>query len=348
MSILLTILMILLKVLLCILGVALALLLLILLYPIRYQAVWKIDDPEGSDHFDAKELAGRLSAAVKVRWLFGLVRGDFAYPGEEGFVLRIAWIKKSFGGADEDTDAGDDSETERSETASIEKDFADKTSSEKSSDQEAKERTADQVHTADGKTKKHRILAKSKSKEEKDETGSGKEQKTASETEEAVKDDEQELTDRIAAKLSDLYDKFARTYKKVARWMKLLEQESTQDALHRTITLLQEVLRSILPRRWSANGTVGLGDPEKSARLLEGYSVLYPVVAGHMTIIPNYMDYQLDLAGDADGHICLMALVIAFIRFWFNRDVRLVRKRIKVIIKKNKADERGESSHGSK
>lgn len=119
-----------------------------------------------------------------------------------------------------------------------------------------------------------------------------------------------------------LVEKFQKALQNVKYYVHILQQPYSEHALKKAARTVTRVLRKILPGRWQIAGTVGLGDPQATGRLLEALGILYPVTAGHIEITPEFMKYQADAAGFARGKIRIWTLLTAALGLIFDRDVR--------------------------
>lgn len=125
------------------------------------------------------------------------------------------------------------------------------------------------------------------------------------------------------------YDKMKRTYRKADYYWRVLRKEETTCSIDRLRDLMISVVRRILPTYWHITGTVGLGDPAATARILEIQGMLYPFTADHIGIEPVFQQYQMDLVGSMRGRIRLIHLVTALITAAADRRIRLTVRRLK-------------------
>lgn len=126
-----------------------------------------------------------------------------------------------------------------------------------------------------------------------------------------------------------IYDKIRGIYRKADYYLRVLRKEETGYTLGRLKEILLRTLQRILPSRWQMNGTVGLGDPAATARVLEVQGMLYPILAGHVSIDPVFLQYQMDIDGACRGAIRLLHIVTAAISAASDRRIRLTIRRIR-------------------
>lgn len=110
-----------------------------------------------------------------------------------------------------------------------------------------------------------------------------------------------------------IYDKIVGVYRKADYYRRVLGKEETQYTIGRLRDILLQTLRRVLPQRWQITGTVGLGDPAATAKVLEVQGILYPVIAGHVSIAPEFEQYQMDVRGALQGRIRLVHLITALL-----------------------------------
>lgn len=126
-----------------------------------------------------------------------------------------------------------------------------------------------------------------------------------------------------------IYDKIIGIYRKADYYLRVLRKEETGYTLGRLGEILQGILRRILPARWQIHGIVGLGDPAATARVLEMQGMLYPILAGHVTIDPVFLQYQMHVDGECQGDIRILQLVTAGIAAISDRRIRQTIRRFR-------------------
>ncbi len=309
------------RVLLVLLLIVLCLVLVILFCPIRYEAKGRIRDPAEHEEFELDRLKEGLFGSFHFSWLFSLIGGGIGYPDETTFRFRIAWKKftldeikqkredkkKQKKRPDNEAQAQLDADKKEEETA--------KPADPKPDREQEKKKEADPKKEESEEPRKRK-----KQKEKQSRKPDGKKWKIP---------DPFEILDRIQEKIEGLLEKAESTKKTIHRWLKLLEQESTKRAVEEVLKALGKVLRVILPKKWYLKGSVGLGDPDLTGTFLEAIALTFPLTAGHVAITPKFTSIQTDLDFEAKGSIILLPVIVAALRFWFNKDVRLLRQRIR-------------------
>lgn len=118
-------------------------------------------------------------------------------------------------------------------------------------------------------------------------------------------------------------------YRKADYYWRVLRKEETSYSLHQLCSILHRTLRHILPVRWQMNGSIGLGDPAATARVLEIQGMLYPVLTDHTWIEPVFMQYQMDIMASAEGRIRLIHLLAAVVSAAADRRIRRTVRRLR-------------------
>lgn len=124
-----------------------------------------------------------------------------------------------------------------------------------------------------------------------------------------------------------IYDKIVGVYRKADYYRRVLGKEETAHTIERLRTVLLRTMRRLLPQRWRVAGTIGLGDPAATARVLEVQGMLYPILAGHIDIAPEFEQYQMDIHGALHGRIRLVHLITALVSIVTDSRIRLTIRR---------------------
>lgn len=130
-------------------------------------------------------------------------------------------------------------------------------------------------------------------------------------------------------KQTPICDKIKRIWRKADYYKRVLQKEETGYTIGRLKEILFGTLRRILPQKWQLTADVGLGDPAATAKVLEVQGMLYPLIAGHVCIHPEFMQYQLNGEGSCKGGIRLVHLVIAALQVVMDRKVMLTLRRLR-------------------
>lgn len=146
---------------------------------------------------------------------------------------------------------------------------------------------------------------------------------------EEKKEEEKKPSESIWEKLEKIPDRIDDLIWKKDYYMKVLTGSCGRDTLNRVKKEVLQILVSVLPAQWVFGGTIGLGDIERGANLMEAAGYTYPVTAGHLFISPNWEQYQFDLTAAFDGKITLCVIVFAGIRLILSKNVRRFIRKIR-------------------
>jgi len=117
--------------------------------------------------------------------------------------------------------------------------------------------------------------------------------------------------------------------RRIRKVWKTIQSPSFAPAVRTCIGSAGHLIAVLLPKKWSLKGTVGLGDPAASGRVMELYGMMYPWVYGHVLISPEWMLYRFDLQGSAQGKVTVFSLVRIFLRLYMDKDVRRMMHRFR-------------------
>ncbi len=102
----------------------------------------------------------------------------------------------------------------------------------------------------------------------------------------------------------------------------LLESSETKAAVRAILDRSGRLIRSILPKRWTLEGSAGLGGPDGTGMLMEAEGFLFPILCGHVWITPEFEKYSADLTFSAKGSIRLIRLAVTIAVLLADRNVR--------------------------
>ena len=284
-------------ILLILLGIALAALLLVLFMPVVYRG-------SGSAH------AGEYRGCFRFRWLFGLLRGEFAYPEDGVLWVKVLWLtvydsggKSPDAGADEDTAQASEPaiDTETAKNADIEKASQDVVKTE-----EAPIAPQDEAESAEA--------SQSASKSPQDRT-EGKERKPGRKTLEG-----------LSAKLSALKEK-------LQPYLAIVRDEDNQAVVRHVLGRLGKVLKSIRPRTLRLEATIGLGEPDTTGYVYGACWAVKPFLGRkcRIAITPDFERQILEGEIFLRGHIMGAVLLHHVIRVILDRRLWQLVDRLKKI-----------------
>lgn len=112
---------------------------------------------------------------------------------------------------------------------------------------------------------------------------------------------------------------------------RLVRKKETREAFRAILSGTGRIIGILLPKSWRAEGTVGLGGPENTARFMEAESLLLPFVCGHVWILPQMEGYRLDVRAGAKGRISAGRILAVLLALAWNRKVQELITQIKQI-----------------
>ncbi len=270
-------------ILLCLLVLVLVTALLVLFWPAAYRG-------------GGTAQAGELRAWFRFRWLFGLVRGSYAYPGENGLRIKALWMTVYESGGK--GTAGDSSDRD--------------------------EESLGEKETAAGSVEQSltgQDLREPQSEEDRREEPPPKEQASARETSAGKTKAEPEEKSR---KLSDLKEKL-RFYLGIAR------DEDNRELVKHAFVRLGKIIKSIRPRYMRAKAVAGLGEPDLTGYAYGIYWAVNPFLGKkcQVDITPDFEQRILEGEVFLKGHVTLAVLLYHVCKVLLDRRLRQLLDRLK-------------------
>lgn len=321
-----------------ILGVVILLLLLILLSPI----VYKLD---GSAH------EGKYEGAVKLKYLFGIVRGGFIYPKPGGLYLKVLWFNlikdksakkenaKKRGKNNKDNDAiennmSNDSSNDKN-ASSTEEAFLSGATPETKSEAAGSEASTSEIATSEGATSE--IATSEASETDASETNS-----TSASAYEAA--NEAEATEEASHKkiFNPFYyvrrafinfkykawNKVKLIYYDISYYIRLIDHEDTRGLISSVKKKLIKILKIIAPKKGKVDIIYGLGSPDLTAKIYGIYCVLFLKWPKTFKVVPDLENKIIEGEINVKGYFNLFSIVIQAIPIVLGRKLRITRKRI--------------------
>ncbi|MBR6303494.1 MAG: hypothetical protein IKR35_06550 [Lachnospiraceae bacterium] len=298
----------------CIVGLILLLLLFVLLCPICYKA-------DGEFHGKDKRIR------VKLRYLLGLVRGDYIYPEPGNIVFKVAWFTLYDSGAeDEVEDEIEDANTDADAAAPASEEESAKTASAGA----AFEETENRVSEAAGKEIESISDSGSKAEDVKannaanSEGSAGKEKKKKEPLKSPIyyiKKAFENFKHKVIAKIKLLYKEF-NFYKK------LLFHEDTKKLLSTFKKQLIKILKVIIPKKGRCNIEYGMDSPDTTAYIFGVYSLLFFKKTKRYVVIPNFDQKCLEGDFEIKGYFNIFSILIKALPIILSKKLRITKARI--------------------
>lgn len=280
-------------ILLILLGILLIGILLILFFPITY----RIRGERDTEH---------TLAALRVNWLFGLLRLRFIYPEPGNVIVKILWITLY------------DSSAEKKSDAAAAKAASTKESINKSSDESANAETKDvEEPPAEPDTIEQQIP-------DTDRTASDS---SSSSPEETTEPKQESRIQKIRYTIQSICDK-------IKHISALLKDEETKALFLHARSRIGKILWSMRPRRLRTVIIYGTGEPDITGYLYGIYGILSPKLGKHVQITPDFTQLILEGTFYAAGHIMVIHLLINALSLLLDKKLRRFINKIKQL-KKN-------------
>lgn len=287
-SILLTIIKIIGIVLLCVFLLLVTVLFLVLFVPVRYQIRGCREEEDEAP----------VRAAVKITWLLHVINVAFRYP-EEAYIKVRVFCFTVF------------STRKGPETVSEEKEaLAGKQGRTKETKPRAEEKPAGE---------EDREIPENKLDEKAD----------IPEMEEPIKISGFlkklfEILKNIKYTISQICDKIKHMIKNTGYYIKILKSDTFRRAWSLCSREALGLLKTILPRKLTADFTIGTGDPASTAQILSIEGILYPLVGNRISITPDFEHSIVEGSFFIKGKITVCRLLLIAVKVYFNRDLRRV------------------------
>lgn len=286
--------------LLCLLGLAILLVLLVIFFPISYKLTGKKD-------------VEKISASVRVSWLFGLLRVWFDYP-EPGRVLMkvlpftvfdsgkksVGKSKETFSGSEERENIGNKAGEERKEEKKEDKDSRADQSQEQTpgQGQKSNEDVSQKSMTATSAERREPFFLKKFKK--------------------------------IKYTICSIYDKIKNIWENISYYIELFQEKETKQLFSHAAFRLGKILKSIRPRRVRGQILFGTGAPDTTGYAYGVYGMLSPFLGGKLVVTPDFTRAVLE------GDIYIAGHITVFTILWNGLKI-LLDKKLRRFIKKMKA-----------
>lgn len=300
--------------LLVILGVVLCVLLLVLFVPVRYRA-------------DGSYLGTDIRAEARATWLLHAVSARIAYDKEQTvrIVVKVLGIPV-FGGH-----AADGQKKGHKNKRSAKNDIRHAGEIQAASTDAAREDGAD--IRAEGAVLREGPMELP----EKDEDPGG---------DPAGQHAVEEPNGGFLRKIKDFFDNFVNFFKNIKftfqkicdtigkikddikYYLRLLQLDATKRAFSKCWKQLFRILRKIAPKRFRADLHLGFDDPATMGEVLAVWGMFYPVHQGSINIEPEFDRPVIEAVLSLKGCINVYVLVWAALVLFFDKDLRLLLRRL--------------------
>jgi len=129
--------------------------------------------------------------------------------------------------------------------------------------------------------------------------------------------------------LTGICDKIRTIWENIEYYMGIIQSDTFEQAFTLCKGELFSVLSYIRPRKFQADLTIGMGDPAATGKILSYYGMLYPLIGGHVNIIPDFERKRIEGTVFIRGKIRLFTFIRAALRIYFNKNIRKLLKLFK-------------------
>lgn len=131
-----------------------------------------------------------------------------------------------------------------------------------------------------------------------------------------------EIFQNIWYTLTGICDKIKTIWENIEYYMEVIRSDTFQRAFARCRDELISILSYIRPRKFQADLTIGMDDPAATGKILSYYGMLYPLIGGHVNIVPDFERKRIEGTVLIKGKVRLFTFVRAAIRIYFSKDIR--------------------------
>lgn len=279
-------------ILLCLLALAVAALLLVLFCPVSYRG-------------GGSARAGKYRAWFRFRWLFGLVRGFYAYPDSGSLKVKLLWLTVYDSGGKQEKASSEDKLSRQ--VAEAEQAPSEQTAI-KTEKQVPLEQTA--IKTGEQVPSEQAAIE-----------AEGQNSPNPAASGEAWLDEAKEAP---ADKLSGLKDK-------LTFYLEIVRDEENQELVKHGLTRLGKILKSIRPRFLRAEALVGLGEPDLTGYVYGIYWAVKPFLGKkcRMTVTPDFERRILEGEAVLGGRIMAATVLHHAVRVLLDRRLRRLLDKMK-------------------
>ena len=130
------------------------------------------------------------------------------------------------------------------------------------------------------------------------------------------------LLKNIRYTIQSIYDKIRNIIHHIRYYYRVLQSE----LFHRTWEKYSKealcLLKRIAPRKVKGYLHIGMEDPATTGQILGYYGMLYPLIGGHIDVVPDFDQVILEGFLKIRGHITLFQAVRTACIIYFNKDLR--------------------------
>lgn len=122
--------------------------------------------------------------------------------------------------------------------------------------------------------------------------------------------------------------KISSLYVKIKRILYMINDERDQKAVQELLLRVKKLLWHIRPRKLDINLLLGMDDPATTGEITGMIYSFYPVYTKHLHFTPEFDRKVIDADSSTKGYIQLIFVLIAFVRVYFDKDIRRLYRQI--------------------
>lgn len=305
-------------VLLCLLGLFLISLLLVLFWPVTYR-------------IDAHRDDSGTGLALNARWLLGLVRISYLYPNPGRLKAKLLFFTIYDSGREKKLKGAKDKESES-------------TDRNRQSRQDPKRQSGETDWKYESLTETNNQNDPLKAETEEPESAKTIEGTNGQQQTENVENSLQEenigtsnrILDILSVKIKKIkytidkiYDKIKHILENFSYYRKLLREEETKLLFGQVWARMFKILRSLRPRKLTANIRFGTGSPDTTGYMLGLYCMLSPFWGQNINIVPDFEETVLTGELHAAGRITAFVLLFHGVGMLLDKNLRKFIRKMK-------------------
>jgi hypothetical protein len=271
-------------ILLILLCIALVLLLIVLFMPIEYR-------------IDGSFMESGKTVKAKFRWLFGLLRGSYAYPEQGRFVVKLLWFTLF--------DSANPKPVSQNKSDTVEQ-------TKKPQDNALQTNKEEEQHEPDL---------------EETETGNAEVQDEP--PKQTWKEKLPAKYEKIKYTIRKLYDKIKNVLENIAFYKELLQEESSRALMRHTLRRVGKLLQHIRPRKLETDIVFGTGSPDTTGYLYGIYGMLSPSLGKNAYVEPDFSQQIFRGTLLAKGYINIWTLLVNILAVALDKRLHSLLKKVK-------------------
>lgn len=137
------------------------------------------------------------------------------------------------------------------------------------------------------------------------------------------------LIDNIICKCKSMCDKIKFAVQNITYYAELLKEEETKLIFGRVLKRILKIIKSIRPRKFNADITVGTGSPDTTGYLMAVAGVLYPYLGKHVNITPDFDNTIFEGRIQFKGQVTIFIIIIHALSIYIDKELRNLLIRLK-------------------